>query len=123
MNARNEGGSPRRKRASPLSRHQSRACHLRVLRFARRTTKKTETAYLIIYRLQSVSSTSRGPVDIKMSQVHVLTSEQGYQWVPLVVEQQLTYSLNLPQNCVYVTNSCFTNIVCSFCLPSQRDYH
>ena len=49
-----------------------------------------------------------------MSQVHVLTSEQGYQWVPLVVEQQLTYSLNLPQNCVYVTNSCFTNIVCSF---------
>ena len=49
-----------------------------------------------------------------MSQVHVLTSEQGYQWVPLVVEQQLSYSLNLPQNCVYVINSCFTNIVCSF---------
>ena len=65
----------------------------------------------------------QGPVDIKMCQVQVLTSEQGYQWVPLVVEQQLTYSLNLPQNCVYVTNSCFTNIVCSFYLRSQRDYH
>ena len=81
------------------------------------------TSYFIIYRLQSVSSTSRGPVDIKMSQVHVLISEQRYQWVPLVVEQQLTYSLNLPQNCVYVTNSCFTNIVCSFFLTFQRNYH
>ena len=44
--ARNEGGSPSLVtfRASPVSRHQSRAWPLRVSRFARRTTEKKETA-------------------------------------------------------------------------------
>ena len=55
MHARGSGEAKRGRfffRASPVSRHQSRAWPLRVSRFARRTTEKRETARSLSFLLK-----------------------------------------------------------------------